>query len=172
MGEHDYRTGTRGLYVSNPAAIWVAGNGRRFVNEAADSKEVATAVAALDGMSYWLLFDAAGSRKLNVRDALQAGRAFRRAEILHNPDITVSAASLTELARRTGLPRNPIPAPPNWLIENPLTVRREPIVSKPVDLKKDLLDRFSCCSTCALPSASLEPYRFFTFLCMLYLSIA
>jgi predicted oxidoreductase len=95
--------GNRGLYAENPAAIWLAANGRRFMNEAADSKEVAAAVSSLDNASYWLVFDSRGSRRLNVRDALAVNRQYRRDEILANPNITQQANSLTQLARQTGI---------------------------------------------------------------------
>jgi predicted oxidoreductase len=99
----DDPTGSRGLYTENPAAIWLADNGRRFMNESADSKEVAARVAALDNASYWLVFDSRGSRRLNVRDALAVNRQYRRDEILANPEITHQANSITQLARQTGI---------------------------------------------------------------------
>jgi flavocytochrome c len=97
-------TGNRGLYAENPSAIWLTSNGRRFVNESANSKKVAAAVSELEPMSYWLIFDAKGSRRLNVRDALSVNSQSIRDEILANPQITAQADTLDALAEQTGLP--------------------------------------------------------------------
>jgi len=97
-------SGLNGVYVENPAAIWLASDGRRFVNESANSKEVAAAVSELKPVSYWLIFDAKGSRRLNVRDALALNSKSVRDQILTNPKITATADTLDALARQAGLP--------------------------------------------------------------------
>ena len=102
----DDASGTRGLYVENPAAIWLGANGRRFVNETADAATRAAAVEALQPMSYWMIFDEPGSRRLNVRDALQGEAKKVRSDILNDPVNAASADSLAELARQTGLPEH------------------------------------------------------------------
>jgi flavocytochrome c len=97
-------SGTKGLYAENPAGIWLASNGRRFINESANSKEIAKAVTQLKPMSYWIVFDAKGSRRFNVRDALTPNKLTVRDEILANPELTVTADTLDELAQQSGLP--------------------------------------------------------------------
>jgi len=96
--------GSKGLYAESPAAIWLAGDGRRFVNESANSKQVAAAVGQLEPMSYWLVFDAKGSRRFNVRDALSVNSQSLRDEILADPNLTAAADTLDKLARQSGLP--------------------------------------------------------------------
>jgi flavocytochrome c len=99
-------SGNSALYVENPAAIWLAADGRRFINEAADSKAVAARVSQLPDMSYWLIFDSRGRSRLNVRDALLLDRKLTRAAILDDPELTATAASLQDLAHLTGLPEH------------------------------------------------------------------
>jgi len=96
----------KGLYAENPAAIWLASNGRRFVNESANSKQIAAAVSELKPMSYWLIFDTKGSRRFSIRDALAANQQTLRDEILGDPELTATADTLVELARQTGLPEH------------------------------------------------------------------
>ena len=61
--------GTRALVVQNPAAIWVNAAGRRFVNEAANSKLVEAELFRQDPATHWLIFDDTGKRGFNIRDA-------------------------------------------------------------------------------------------------------
>jgi flavocytochrome c len=96
----------KGLYAENPAAIWLASNGRRFVDESANSKQIAAAVSKLEPMNYWLIFDTKGSRRFNIRDALAINSEALRDEILADPKLTTTADSLGELARQTGLPEH------------------------------------------------------------------
>lgn len=99
-------SGTRGLYAENPSAIWLAPNGRRFVNESADTAAVASAVAELEPMSYWLVFDSAGSKRLNIRDALPVEARKLRDQILADPKLTAQADTLKDLARKARLPEH------------------------------------------------------------------
>ena len=97
-------TGTTALVTQNPAAIWVAADGRRFINESNDSKQVETAVNQLPDTSYWLIFDANGSRRFGVRGAPWLNRDTVRTEILDNPLLTTQADTIEELAIKAGLP--------------------------------------------------------------------
>jgi len=96
--------GQRALYAENPAAVWLGANGRRFINEKADNRTLATTISEMKPTSYWLLFDKRGSRRLNLRDVSTQESATLRDEILANPEITASAWTLDELARKAGLP--------------------------------------------------------------------
>jgi len=96
----------KALYSENPAAIWLAANGRRFTNEAADEKITGAAIRELDSESYWLIFDSRGSRRLMVRDALLANRNTIRDDILNNPALAAQADDLGTLAKKAGLPEH------------------------------------------------------------------
>jgi predicted oxidoreductase len=97
-------TGTRAIFGQNPAAIWVDSQGRRFVNESANSKEIAAAALELEPMTFWMLFDANGARKLNLRGSAWLSKKNIYNEIINNPDITIKAKNLRELAEKSGLP--------------------------------------------------------------------
>jgi predicted oxidoreductase len=103
-------TGKRAIFGQNPAAIWLDHQGRRFVNESANSKEIAAAALQLEPMSFWMLFDNDGARKLNLRGALWLNRQSMRNKILNNPAITQQANSLKELAQKTGIPEQDMKA--------------------------------------------------------------
>jgi flavocytochrome c len=94
------------LYVTNPAALWVGANGRRFMDESADSKVVESAVEQLEPVGYWMIFDSRSARKLNVRDALPAERQNIRDTILSSPTLAKKADSIAALARLAGLPEH------------------------------------------------------------------
>lgn len=96
--------GERALYAENPAAVWLSASGRRFMNETADNRTLATAISEMTPTNYWLLFDKRGSRRLNIRDVNVQESATLREEILANPAITARAWTLDELAIKTGLP--------------------------------------------------------------------
>ena len=97
-------TGNKALFGSNPAAIWVDALGRRFVNEADNSKQIESAVLELDPMTFWMVFDADGARKLSLRGAAWLSRKKILEEIINNPEITHRAKTLGELADKAELP--------------------------------------------------------------------
>lgn len=99
-------TGQTGLNARNPAAIWVNAAGRRFVNEEAPETEVTRLLEAQAQRGYWLLFDATGARRMNVRDAPWLTGQRVQSEILDNPALTVKANSIAALAAGTGLPEH------------------------------------------------------------------
>ena len=104
------RDPTRGLHVENPAALWVDAGGRRFVNEAADSKQTGAAGLALAPQTHWLIFDAQGRRKLRLRGAPWLNPKTIADEILGDPGTTRSAGTITELASAAGLPADALQA--------------------------------------------------------------
>ncbi|TDJ44449.1 MAG: FAD-dependent oxidoreductase [Gammaproteobacteria bacterium] len=104
------RDPTRGLHVTNPAALWVDASGRRFVNEAADSKQTEAAGLALTPQTHWLIFDAQGRRKLRLRGAPWLNPKTIANEILGDPDTTHRADTIAALAVVAGLPAAALPA--------------------------------------------------------------
>jgi len=94
------------LYTENPAAIWLAADGRRFINEEADDKAVAAAAEQIPAGSYWMIFDSRGSRRLAIRDALLADRKNLREAMLQHSEITARADTLEQLAQKAGLPEH------------------------------------------------------------------
>lgn len=96
--------GERGLLVQNPAAIWVDATGRRFTNEAAPGRVTERAVLALSPATLWLVFDAAGARKLTVDGAAWLTPATVRRDILGNATLVKSATTIEALAESAGLP--------------------------------------------------------------------
>ena len=105
-GLPDPRTtdGSRALVTQNPAAIWVNADGRRFVNEAASSKDVEAAVFEQDSATHWLVFDERGKKSFGIRDAPWLNPGTVNEEILLNPALTKSANSIEKLAIAAGLP--------------------------------------------------------------------
>jgi predicted oxidoreductase len=99
-------TNQRGLFAQNPAALWVDASGRRFMSETAPDSAVTRQLESMNPRGYWLLFDAPGSKRFNLRDAPWLNQTSIRQEILNNPDITVQADTLGALARKTGLPEH------------------------------------------------------------------
>ena len=65
-GLRNPRQPTHGLLTQNAAAIWVDAEGKRFVSEAANSKDHEAAVMRLEPQTHWLIFDAQGA---DVRSA-------------------------------------------------------------------------------------------------------
>jgi len=97
-------TGVNGLLAQNPSGIFVATNGKRFVNEAAPRKAQEIAVLGLAEQSYWLVFDDRGRKRLQIRGAPWLTRETLDREILGNPAVVQRAESLVDLANRAGLP--------------------------------------------------------------------
>ena len=94
---------TRALHAQNPAAIWVNSQGRRFVDETADAKAVEAAVSQLQPVSYWVIYDANGADRWQVRDATWLKKSLLQDTVLDNPDISIAADSIAELAALAGL---------------------------------------------------------------------
>jgi len=103
-GLPDPREPSRGLKVSNPAAIRVDSQGRRFVNEAAPSKLIDAAILTLPEQTHWIIFDAAGLRKLRIRDAVWLNATTISEEILNDPKVAARANTIEALADAAGLP--------------------------------------------------------------------
>ncbi len=96
--------GTRGLQVQNPVAMWVDATGRRFTNEAAPSKVTDQAVLRLTPATHWLVFDAMGEKRLQIRGAAWLDRQSTAREILDNAALVKRADTVEALASAAGLP--------------------------------------------------------------------
>lgn len=95
-----------GLLAQNPMAIWVNASGRRFVDESANIRVVTDAVSGIENPGYWMIFDADGARRFGLRGAPWLSRDTIDAEVLNNPQLVSKANSVSELARRAGLPEH------------------------------------------------------------------
>ena len=78
-------TGNRGLTVTNRQAIIINEEAKRFVDENLPSKALEQAVFKQVQERYWMVFDAAGARKLGVRGAQWLNTDSVRSEIIDNP---------------------------------------------------------------------------------------
>ncbi len=96
--------GVDGLLAQNPAAIFVNADGLRFINETTTRKQLEQTVLGLREQNYWMIFDAAGRRKLQIRGAPWLTRENLDEEILSNPSIVQKADNITSLAATAGLP--------------------------------------------------------------------
>ena len=103
-GFPDPRDPDRGLKTENPQAIWVDEQGKRFVNEAADSKQTGAAGLSLSAQSHWMIFDAKGLKLLRIRGAAWLTPESTVAEILDNPKLGHKSATIAELAQAIGVP--------------------------------------------------------------------
>lgn len=103
-GLPDPRDPARGLKTENPLSIWVNSEGRRFVNEAADSKQTEAAGMALSPRTHWMIFDARGQKQLRIRGAAWLSPDTQASEILDAPAIGHKSDTIAALARVTGLP--------------------------------------------------------------------
>jgi predicted oxidoreductase len=95
-----------GLLAQNPMAIWVNSTGRRFVNEDANIRVVTDAVSNIDDPGYWMIFDADGARRFGLRGAPWISRDTVNDEVLNNPTLVSQANTISELAKRAGLPEH------------------------------------------------------------------
>ena len=109
-GLPDPRDTARGLKTENPLSIWVNSEGRRFVNEAADSKRTEAAGMSLSPRTHWMIFDARGQKQLRIRGAAWLKPDTQRAEILDHPSIGHKSDTISALARATGLPADNLAA--------------------------------------------------------------
>ncbi len=94
----------RGLNASNNYSMWVNTEGRRFIAERTSSKYSLPVMLEQPGETYWSIFDEAAKRELFVAGSNWSD--FREVEkwIFANPALVKTAATLEELAVRTGLP--------------------------------------------------------------------
>lgn len=109
-GLPDPRDPAHGLKTENSLAIWVNKEGKRFVNEAADSKLTEAAGLALSPQTHWMIFDSNGLKQLRIRGAAWLTPANTVAEILDSPVIGHKSGTIATLAQATGLPADNLEA--------------------------------------------------------------
>ena len=93
----------RGLSLNNVRYPWVNQGGRRFVKERG-SDTVLRALLEQPGSRAFLVFDEEGKADFNVAGTDWADRAKIERLILGNPEITLRASGLADLATKAGLP--------------------------------------------------------------------
>ncbi|MCC7329582.1 MAG: FAD-binding protein [Gammaproteobacteria bacterium] len=100
----------RGLLVLNPAAIMVDAQGRRFVNEAAPSKDIESLLLSRPQASHWLVFDEGSRAQLMIRGGPWLDRKAMEADIMANPALVSRADDIAALAVAAGLPPDALAA--------------------------------------------------------------
>ncbi len=94
----------RAVSVRNLNAIWVNAQGERFVNEWKGSRYSVEAVVRQKPAKYWIVFDGPGLADLRYSGTDWSDPKRAKALLVDNPEITTSASTWAELARKTGLP--------------------------------------------------------------------
>jgi uncharacterized protein len=97
-------SGTLGLTASNPRSVWVNATAHRFVNPNGFDKDVYAKVLAQPGGTYWAIFDESAKADFRVGNSDWADRPILAAQVLADPKLVKSAATIEELARLSGLP--------------------------------------------------------------------
>ncbi len=99
----------RGFVSGSNQVIWVNDDGERFVTETGIDRDVFAAVMREAPNGYWRIFDDNASDTFRVNsphfvsaEAVDLEKIRRL--VVDNPDVTIKANTLEELARRTGLP--------------------------------------------------------------------
>lgn len=93
----------RAIKFSNPQAIWINVQGKRFVNERGSDKQTVSALLRQEGGRYWAVFDEKAKRRISFRDAPWLNKDTIEKEILSNPNILISANSVFDLAAKLGI---------------------------------------------------------------------
>ena len=99
-----YPGSDRGLSLNRITFPWINQQGRRFVQERTASHLALAALVRQPGARAWLIFDDDGKSDLEIAGTDWIDRRNIERLILDNPDITLKAGSLAELAVKTGLP--------------------------------------------------------------------
>ena len=94
----------RGLNFRNAVAVWVNGNGKRFVNEDAASSVILKAMLDQPGGRAWEVFDSVARPSLLVAGTDWADPKRVDELILKNPNLVHRADTLPELAQKVGWP--------------------------------------------------------------------
>lgn len=137
----------RGMFARIAASIWVNSEGKRFVNESASYKVTFPAVVNQKGSEFWAIFDQSGLQEIEVRGTT-AWEDPLKVFLERFPKLIVSADSLDELGRMTGLPPTTLRATVkhyNALVEQgidtefgrfgtaPLEVNLEPFIPQKIE---------------------------------------
>lgn len=99
----------RGFVSGSSHTIWVNGEGKRFVTETGVDRDVFPVVMQQTPPGYWRIFDAEARDTFRINsphfvsaEAVDQEKIQRL--IVDNPEITISANSIEDLAERIGLP--------------------------------------------------------------------
>lgn len=101
----------RGFVAGNSRSIWVNNEGKRFVTEGGIDRYVFPVVMRQQPPGYWRIFDDDDKDAFRINSPhFVSAEAVDREKIQHrvieNPEVTVKANTLEELAGRIGLPAN------------------------------------------------------------------
>jgi predicted oxidoreductase len=97
----------RGINFLNPVAVWVNGNGQRFVNEESGSAAILKEMLKQPGGRGWQVFDSTARDSLRVAGTDWADPKRVDALILNNPNLVHKADTLPQLAQKAGWPVEP-----------------------------------------------------------------
>ncbi|QDV25218.1 FAD-dependent oxidoreductase [Aureliella helgolandensis] len=98
-------SGKRGLLFAHGRAIWLNGDGQRFVSESADIEAKLNAMLRQTPASYWALFDESNKTRVYVAGTDFGNFAVVQRVIYDNPKLVKSAMTLESLAEAAGLPQ-------------------------------------------------------------------
>lgn len=99
----DDPSATRGVYLDFPGPIWVNTAGRRFVNEGAVKSVKLEALSRQEHSTGWMIFDSTFSSSITLVHPVFNTEPTKTA-VLGRPNVLYQAASIVELAEKTGLP--------------------------------------------------------------------
>jgi len=93
----------RAIKFSNPQAIWVNVQGKRFVNERGSDKQTLSALLNQEGGRYWAIFDEKSKKRMSFRDAPWLNKETINEEIVNNSALLIRANTVVELAEKLGI---------------------------------------------------------------------
>lgn len=105
----------RGFSSGNSRSIWVNNEGKRFVTEGGIDRDVFPVVMRQQPPGYWRIFDDDDKDAFRINSPhFVSAKAVDREKILrfviNNPEVTIQADTLEELAGRIGLPPDTLAA--------------------------------------------------------------
>jgi len=95
---------THALTAGNDHSLWINASGQRFTNEAGYDKDILVDLMHQQPSSYWMVFDEAARDSFGMRGAAWLKSPSPRHPILDDPEVTLRAPNLHELAAMAGLP--------------------------------------------------------------------
>lgn len=99
-----YPWGRRGLNARIPDSIWVNLTGERFASEGLGAVGGLPVLLKQPQATYWAIFDDQAAPAMAISGTDWGSPARIKELVLDNPALTIKAASLEELAAKTGLP--------------------------------------------------------------------
>ena len=100
-----------GITLSGPRGLWLNDEGQRFINPLSSNKAILDVMTTLPEASFWLVFDDRVRSTLKPRTIkYRYDRSRYERELINNPKLVAKAASLSELAEKTGMPATTLSA--------------------------------------------------------------